>query len=242
MHIYGDRRKPEEVRTSIQKYPHEIFQQIRTPIGINSIFAREGNISFRESWPDTTEPGTIIMNHVNAHIGNISNDTSNGGQTKPTQIDGDLKLMGEGFLSYNLTYQLMNPEISMNIHGHAGSMDASVLNNYLALTEPFTLSGVVESADFNIDIKNNYMTGILIPQYDSLHVKFFRWDKFPPGLVSFLANALFMRSHNTPTLDHPLHQAEISAEIDRSTSLFWAIWLPIRSGIGSIIRIPEWVW
>jgi len=242
LHVYGDRRRPEAPRTSIEKYPHEIFQQVRIPLGIKSVGAYNGNISFRESWPDTTEPGTITMTHVNVRIGEISNDTMKNGLSKVTPITGDLKIMNQGLVRFNLDYKLMNPVLDLKIYGDAGSMDASLLNNYLALTEPFTLSGVVRSAQFNIELKNNLMTGTLVPQYDSLHVKFFRWDKFPPGFVSFLANALFMRSHNIPALDHPLHSGEISSDIDRNVSLFWAVWLPIRSAIGSVVRIPEWVW
>lgn len=241
MNVYGDRRRPEEPRIKSDKYPHEFFQQVRMPVGIKHIVVQDGGITFRESWPDTSAPGTITLNHVNARVGAISNDRSIT-DTISTPIVGDLKIMNAGLVSFNIGYQLLNPHLTLNAHGKVGSMDAALLNEYLALTEPFTLTGIVRSADFNIDLKNNFMTGTIVPQYDSLHVKFFRWDRFPPGFVSFLANALFMRSHNIPEKDHPLHTAEISALLEPNVSLFWALWQPIRSGIGSIVRIPEWVW
>ena len=212
------------------------------PLRLKSVNVGEGNITFRESWPDTSTPGTITLNHVNAHIGTVTNDTTMTADTLITPINGDMMVMNAGLLTFNIGYQLLNPQLTLSCNGHLGSMDASVFNQYLALTEPFTLTGVVRAADFNIVLHDNVMSGTLIPQYDSLNVKFFRWDRFPPGFVSFLANALFMRSHNTAERDHPLHTSEIFATLDRSGSLFWGLWLPIRSAIGSIVRIPEWVW
>jgi hypothetical protein len=164
------------------------------------------------------------------------------GDTMSTPIEGEFKIMNAGLTRFNIGYQLLNPHLTVDLRGTLGSMDASLFNNYLAQTEPFTLTGNVRSAAFSIKLKDSLMTGALTPQYDSLHVKFFRWDRFPPGLVSFLANSLFMRSHNTPELDHPLATAEISAVLEQNVSLFWALWQPIRNGIGSVVRIPEWVW
>ncbi|MDP4229391.1 MAG: hypothetical protein Q8916_03180 [Bacteroidota bacterium] len=242
MHVYGDRRRPEEPRTSSDKFPHELFRMIQIPVGMKAVVLREGEIRFRESWPDTTEPGTITLSHVNARLGAISNDLRIAGDTVSTPISGNLMVMNAGKVSFTGEYQFLNPHLHLDIHGTAGSMDASILNEYLALTEPFTLTGTIRSAQINIELRDNLMTGTLIPQYDSLHVKFFRWDRFPPGFVSFLANGLFMRSHNIPELDHPLHVGEISAILQPNVSLFWALWQPIRSAIGSVVRIPEWVW
>ena len=242
MHVYGDRRRPEEPRLVSDKFPHEIFRQIRMPVGLKKVVLREGDIRFRESWPDTTAPGTITIDHVNARIGAISNDRSIAGDSLSTPIDGSLMIMNAGLVNFTMDYQFLNPHLMLRMRGNVGSMDASLLNEYLALTEPFTLTGNVRSAQFNISLKDDQMTGALVPQYDSLHVKFFRWDRFPPGFVSFLANALFMREHNVPELDHPLHRGEISATLQPNVSLFWALWQPIRSAMGSVIRIPEWVW
>jgi len=210
-------------------------------VGLKHIAAQEGEITFRESWPDTNVPGTITLDHVNARIGKISNDRRNS-DTTPTPIEGDLRIMNAGLVKFDIDYQLMNPHLTMGVRGTLGSMNASLFNEYLAQTEPFTLTGHVHSAVFNIDLKDSAMTGIIVPQYDSLHVKFFRWDRFPPGFVSFFANTLIMRSHNTPERDNPLATAEISAILDPDVNIFWSVWHPIRSGIGSIVRIPEWVW
>jgi len=242
MQAYGDRRRPEELRTKIEKYPHELFQQIKTPVGINRITSRDGDIRFRENWPDTTAPGTITLNHINARIGAVSNDRRHGNDSISTPIDGDLRIMNAGLISFRVAYQMQNPHFRVDAVGKIGSMNASLLNEFLAETEPFVLSGSIHSADFALHIKDSLMTGTLTPQYDSLHVKFFRWDKFPPGFVSFLANTFFMRDHNTPERDNPLFTANISAIIDRRGSVLWGLWKPIRSGIGSVVRIPEWVW
>jgi hypothetical protein len=241
LNLYGDRRRPEEPRTIRDKFPQELFQEIRMPLTVKHVVAQEGEITFSESWPDTSVPGRITFDHVNAHIGALSNDRSNG-DTMSTSIDGDLKIMNAGLVKFNIAYQLLNPHLTMDVHGTLGRMDASVFNEYLVRTEPFTVTGHIHSAHFNIKLQDSLMTGMLAPDYDSIHVTFFRWDKFPPGLVSFLANALIMRTHNTLDKDNELHTAEISAILDPNVNQFWALWQPIRSGIGSIVHIPEWVW
>ena len=243
LHVYGDRRHPEAPHVSMAKYPHELFQQIRMPIDIGRIDAHDGFIRFRESWPDTTAPGTITLTHVNAHVGKLATQRSSRNDTAWTPIDGDFMMMNAGLVRFNIGYQLLNTQLSVVCRGSVGAMDAALFNEFLAQTEPFTLTGVVRSADFNFALHDTMMTGTLAPVYDSLHVKFFRWDRFPPGFVSFFANALFMRSHNSLDRgDNPLATADISARIDPDVSLFWALWHPIRNGIGDIIRIPDWVW
>ncbi len=242
MQIYGDRRKPEEARTVRDKFPHELFQQIKMPIGVQSVVAQNGEIAFRESWADANEPGEVLLSGINARIKNISNDNNASSQSKATLIEGDLKLMNAALVNFTIAYKMMNPQLSMDISAKAGGMDLSLLNKYLALTEPFIVKGVLRDADVSIDLNGNMMKGIITPRYDSLDVQFFRWDKFPPGIFSFIANTFFMRSHNTTERDIPIHSGEISTELDRSVSLFWALWHPIRAAISSVVRIPEWVW
>jgi hypothetical protein len=241
LNIYGDRRRPEEPRTTRDKFPQELFQEIRMPLTVKHVVAQDGEITFSESWPDTSVPGRITFDHVNARIGELSNDRSLG-DTMSTSINGDLKIMNVGLVKFNIAYQLLNPHLTMDVRGTLGKMDASVFNEYLVRTEPFTVTGHIHSAKFNIKLQDSLITGTLAPEYDSIHVTFFRWDKFPPGFVSFFANALIMRTHNSYEKDNELHTAEISAIIDPNVNQFWALWHPIRSGIGSIVRIPEWVW
>ena len=241
LNIYGDRRRPEEPHTIKDKFPQELFQEIRMPLNVKHVKAQDGEISFSESWPDTSVPGTIAFDHVNASIGELSNDR-NISDTASTVIHGDMKIMNAGLVTFTIAYQLLNPHLTMDVRGTLGSMDASVFNEYLERTEPFTVTGHIRSAHFNIKLQDSLMTGTLAPDYDSIHVTFFRWDKFPPGFVSFFANAFIMRTHNTLAKDNELHTAEISAILDPNVNQFWALWHPIRSGIGSIVRIPEWVW
>lgn len=241
LNIYNDRRHPEAPRKTIERYPQELFQLVRMPVGIKQTLLNDGRISYRESWPDTNTPGTIILTRVNARVTNISTDRGFG-DTATTKIDGNLMIMNAGLITFRLDYQLLNPHLFVDVQGTVGPMDASLFNEYLTYSEPFTLTGNVHSAIFDFSLRDSLMTGTIAPQYDSLHVKFFRWDRFPPGFVSFFANTIFMRSHNTPELDNPLATARISAILDPNANMFWALWHPIRSGIGSIIRIPEWVW
>ncbi len=241
MHVYGDRRRPEKPRISVDRFPHELFQEIRMPVGVQRVVLHDGNIRFRESWPDTTTPGTLTFDHINARVGRISNDAKLA-DTTVTPIEGDMKIMDAGHIDFSVGYQLLNPQLAMDIRGTVGSMDAALFNDFLAQSEPFVLTGRVYSAEFQIALRDSMMTGTLAPQYDSLHVKFFRWDRFPPGFVSFFANALIMRSHNTIELDSPIKTATMRARLDPNVNIFWSVWKPIRDGIGDVMRIPDWVW
>ncbi|MEP7235481.1 MAG: hypothetical protein ABI778_09320 [Ignavibacteriota bacterium] len=241
-HIYGDRRSATKVRIENSPYPHQRFQKITMPLGIKRINLLDGDFTFRERWPDSTFPGRIPFDRVNLQIGPISNDKKLTTDSTPTTIVGSMRMMNKGEINFTLDYQLLNPQMRVDVLGDIGSIDAALFNEYLARTEPFTLTGNIRSAEVDIHVTGDLMTGFLVPVYDSLRVSFFRWDKFPPGLVSFLANALFMRTHNIPELDHPLHKGEISATIAKDVSLFWGLWLPLRNAIGSVVRIPEWVW
>jgi hypothetical protein len=240
--VFGDRRQPEEPRTKKDKFPHELLQQIRMPFGINQLLIHGGDVTFSERWYDTASPATITLNDINLRVGSVSNRNITKSAPMSTSIAGDMKFLNTGLVSLTAEYQLMNPHLALDLQGKLGSMDASVLNDFLARSEPFTLTGKIQSADFNFHLSGPYMSGMITPQYDSLVVTFFRWDGFPPGFFSFFANTFFMRSHNTLPQDDPLHKAEISTTLDPDVNAFWALWHPIRSGIGDIVRIPEWVW
>ncbi|HEY6170928.1 MAG TPA: hypothetical protein VIX80_01595, partial [Candidatus Kapabacteria bacterium] len=242
INIFGDRRQPEEPRTKKDKYPHELLQEIRMPFGLNQLLIHGGDLTFSERWYDTASPATITLNDINLRVGAVSNRSPTKTAPISTPIVGDMKFLNAGLVSLTAEYQLMNPYLALKVDGKLGSMDASVLNDFLVRSEPFTLTGRIQSADFSFQLNSSLMTGVITPQYDSLVVTFFRWDGFPPGFFSFFANTFFMRSHNTPPEDDPLHKAEISSVLDPNVSAFWALWHPIRSGIGDIVRIPEWVW
>jgi hypothetical protein len=153
-----------------------------------------------------------------------------------------MKVMAQAPVKYKIAYELNNPEFNLEMLGEAGSADASLFNNFLGKIEPFTLSGNIRSVEFGLQVKDTTLTGRVVPVYDSLNVMFFRWDKFPPGMFSWLANSIFMRSHNTTDGNNTLAIGEINSPIDRRTNLYWSLWHPIRSAIGDVVRIPEWVW
>lgn len=240
--IFGDRRQPEEPRTKKDKYPQELFQMVRMPVGINKVITNNGSIIFSERWYDTASPAMMTLDQIHVTLGALSNQRTKTSDTTTTPIIGSMRILHAGLINFTAEYQLMKPYLDLDVRGTLGGLDASVLNDFLVRSEPFTLTGIVHSAEFDLHLKGSLMTGSITPQYDSLVVTFFRWDGFPPGFFSFFANTFFMRSHNTAQQDDPLHKAEISTTLDPNVNAFWALWHPIRSGVGDIVRIPEWVW
>jgi hypothetical protein len=237
--IYSDKRKPEAEKKTEEVYPHEMFQYVKMPFTINRVTLRNGGILYGEHWPDVDESGQISIDTINAVIGPLSNQIP---IDSPTTIDGSMKIMAQAPVEYKISYELNNPRFNLEMMGKAGAADASLFNNFLGKIEPFTLRGNVQSAEFGISIKDSQMTGRVVPIYDSLTVDFFRWDKFPPGVFSWLANSIFMRSHNTTNGTEPPAIGEINTMLDRQTNIYWSLWHPIRSAIGDVVRIPEWVW
>ncbi|HET9137103.1 MAG TPA: hypothetical protein VFO76_10730 [Candidatus Kapabacteria bacterium] len=237
--IYSDKRKPEAEQKTDEVYPHEMFQYVKMPFAINRVTLRNGGILYGEHWPEVDESGQISIDTINAVIGPLSNQIP---IDSPTTINGSMKIMSQAPVEYKISYELNNPRFNLEMMGKAGAADASLFNNFLGKIEPFTLRGNVQSAEFGISIKDSQMTGRVVPIYDSLTVDFFRWDKFPPGVFSWLANSIFMRSHNTTNGTEPPAIGEINTMLDRKTNIYWSLWHPIRSAIGDVVRIPEWVW
>ena len=240
--IYGNKTLPSDTARARIDYPHELFQMIHCPLGLQALVVRNGEITFRERWPHRVEPAMIALEAINARVGPISNDKSPGYESRETNVIGDIKIMGEAPLHFDMKYALMDPRFHLDLKAKLDQADAALLNQYLEESEPFMLSGSVHSADFDFQVRDSMITGKLVPIYDSLRVKFFLWDKFPPGLVSMIANSLIMRTHNTPERDNPVETGTISAKLDRYENLFWSLWIPIRNSVSGIVNIPEWVW
>ncbi len=224
-------------------FPQEAFQQIKTIVGFKSVVVDNGDLAFSERWPSGSESGKITMDNINASIGPISNDPRITTPTTPTVITGDMRIMGAGFFTYTIDYQLMNPKLAIEARGRVDSMNASVFNDYLIHAEPFKLTGgIIQSAEFQLSIEDSVMKGMMLPLYDNLRVEFFRYDGFPPGLFSLLANYIYMRSHNSVEKDHPPMTAQITGVISRDDNFFWSMWLPVRKAVSSVVGIPGWVW
>ncbi len=241
--VFADKRHDRAPHVVPEVFPHEAFQHIPALVGIKSVILRDGEVDFRERWPAGSEPGKISMDNINATIGPISNDPSTTTQTTPTTIVGDMTVMGAGFFNYRIDYELLNPKLAIEVKARLDSMNVSMFNDYLIHAEPFKLTGgLIQSAEFQLSVKDSLMHGLLLPLYDNLRVEFFRYDGFPPGLFSLLANYIYMRSHNTLEKDHPPKSAEISAVISRDQNFFWSLWLPVRSAVSSVVGIPLWVW
>jgi hypothetical protein len=241
--LFADKRLESPPRTEKEIFPQEAFQHITTLFGFKSVVVNDGDVSFSERWPSGSESGKISMDSIHATMGPISNDPSIVTPTTPTEINGDMRIMGAGFFSYKIDYQLLNPQLAIQARGRVDSMNASVFNDYLIHAEPFKLTGgLIQSAEFQIAINDSTMSGMLLPLYDNLRVEFFRYDGFPPGLFSLLANYIYMRSHNSVEKDHPPMTAKIDGVISRDDNFFWSLWLPVRTAVSSVVGIPHWVW
>jgi len=226
MEVYRDKRLPlPENRRP--KMPQETIRDLGFYLKLDSVHMEKSNVTYKEFATKGKQEGYITIENINAHVANISNDSSFLARGIKTPVTASALIMGEGLLTANFEFDLDDPLGQYTFGGTMYSLDIESLNPMLENVVFVKIkSGIAKRVDFNVEANSYFARGRMKFLYNNLHVSLLDKETLKKGLDermgSFLANTFVLKSNN-PRFFIP-RKGKIFYIRDTSRSIFhyWA--------------------
>jgi len=231
--IRVDRTKPRGEPTPV-KLPHQSLQTTK-PLRIDRVHLTRSAIRFSERAIDGVRFGVLPFTDLDAVISNVSNDPQWMSRARACEIDVRARFAGAAPLLVRFDYDLAAPGLNLSYRGSIARMPASALNPFLVSLEGVRIrDGLLDSADFQVDVRDDMARGRLLLLYHDLEIetldKVSRDRDLSDALHTFIFNHFKLRARN-PHEDKPALVAPLAHRRLPETPLFKFIWLTLRDGV-----------
>ncbi|QIL39581.1 DUF748 domain-containing protein [Pedobacter sp. HDW13] len=238
----GLKQKP--VENKIGRFPHQLLQRVNMPILVQKIQVKDVGINYAVYNNESNQKGQITFQHTSGFIKNATNLQKIKAINPVMEANLTTYLCGQGKLDVNFVFDLTANDGAFSYNGTLHSFNARVLNQ---ITKPLGLvrinRGNVDQLKFNFKANDSGAKGTVAFSYYDLSVALMRNDPekdhlVTRGLLSFLANALIIKSEN-PGPDGKLIPLSVNYSRPANTSFFSMIWRSLFTGIKYSIGITE---
>ena len=224
---------------AVTRLPQYYVAGMTKPLQIDWLKVSRSGLRFTEREVDGTRFGTLPFDSIEATVANLSN-VRRGGTNGSSIIDLRMLLAGAGPVVAHFEYDLSKPELNMKYHGSIGRMDGRAFNQMLEELEGYRIrSGRLDSAWFEVDVKDDVATGKLKLLYDNFEIETLDKNTGEQSLGdwfrSLIANKLKLHEDN-PAGDDPPRTAALRLRRGEFP-IFKFIWVTLRGGIQEIIGL-----
>jgi hypothetical protein len=239
--VYLDLRLPPDP-TGHPLFPNEALRSVQFPLSVDTIRLTDGTVSYREHYPAYTDPATVTFEQITATVASVSNDTAKDPSNQPrTVLTATLALMGAGTSSVVVESPLYQRSFYMRSHGTVSRMDLSTFNRFLSRSEHVRITGgMLDSLWYSMDVRQSSANGELTVLYHNLAIEV---DNLGGGVIkntgdavkTFVANALALKPHNSPTEGDTIRTASITYQRSGKESFFRFYWRTILGGLAHTV-------
>ncbi len=160
-------------KSNYRRLPIEELRGAPLSIKIDSLILKNGRIDYSEQIPGNNFSGAIFFSKVNGSITNINNDFIEISKNPYCNLNLNGYLMGAASFKLNLALDQTSVTDSFTAEGTVGSLNLSLFNNLLLQNADVKLeSGILKSAEFQIQGNNDRASGTMTMLYNDLKVLF----------------------------------------------------------------------
>ncbi|WP_316830298.1 hypothetical protein [Pedobacter aquatilis] len=243
--VFNNNNLPKQQSESrIGKYPHQLLQKIGAPVRVDKIQLKDVDISYAVYNKESEQRGRISFEHTSGTISNVTNIDKVKAVKPIMQASLNSYLMGQGKLDVDFKFNLAANTGDFSYNGVLQNFNARVLNQ---ITKPLGLvrinRGNVDKLRFDFKADDFGSKGTVGFSYFDLSVALMKNDPTKDhlvkrGLISFLANALIIKSEN-PGPDGKLIPVKVNYVRPENTSFFNMIWKTLFIGVKYSVGITE---
>ncbi|SEW20528.1 AsmA family protein [Chitinophaga arvensicola] len=237
--IYRDRTLPMPPGNKLGQYPHQLLAKLNTPLNIDTLNGSNINLQYTELSPVTGKAGKINFSHVHGRFHHITNIDSLVAKNKHMTADLDAVFMQSGKLTARFDFLLNDKAGRFDVAGQLNNMNGKDLN---VITQPLGKIEIkscdIRELTFNIKGDERKASGHVKLLYQNLKIAVLKQDKDHEGykrkgLISFVANALVIKSDN-PLKDEKVRTADVNYTRDIQKSFFNLVWKTLFTGVKDI--------
>jgi hypothetical protein len=236
--ILLNKDKPSDENLANPRMPNEIFSSMKEIISIDSLQIINGQLKYYERFAVNAPLGVITFSKFKISASRIANHTE---KPETTMIRGDGLFMNSTAMKIFMAIPLTSKDFSLQYSGSLGRMNVSDLNVFLEPVENRIIkSGVIQYANYNIDVNSGRASGNLRVAYDDLGIAISNKKiGYDLGLVNrisnFIGDMFIIRTTNLPDENGSMKIGEINYTRDPGDYFFQYLWFSLRSGIGDVV-------
>ena len=199
--IFKDKELPipaDQYRPMLQ----DAIKGIALPFLIDTIDIADFTVHFSSRLSSDMPEGSISFNEITGKSGNLTNIDTILFDHSELKLKSSTKIMNDGLLTANFTFNMIDPENSFAFDGHLTSMSARDFNSLLEATAYVKIeSGDIKDIDLSAAGDNFYALGKMTFQYNDLKVstinkRNLKTTGMGKVVKTFFANAFVVKKNN----------------------------------------------
>ena len=235
--ILINKNKPSKVDSSKPLMPQEALLALENKVVIDSATLTNTRLTYGELFSHSSTPAFLTWDSVQATATNISNQRR--GDTM--SVDARGIFMEEGLMTLSVVIPIRAPDASFRYSGFLTSMPLVALNPFLEIADQIRLkSGMLQRADFSVDVKNGRATGAVWAQYEDLTIA--ALDKrtrsengLAEQLATVISNLVQIRGTNMPDDSGSVTIGRIRYPARKDLEFLQILWFALRNGLGDVV-------
>lgn len=232
--IFKDKRMPME-EDVLKKMPQELLLEISSEVNIGEIEVIEGTVQYEEFPEKGMIPGVIEFGNLNATLNPFI--LANGDmENHSVHVNGSLRLNGLAQLNVNMVFGFEAP-YPIHVEASIGEFELSLVNSILESNAFVTVeSGIIRGGEWYFTADKKHAIGSMSLRYNDLKVRLLDERTLLNGkgrkkILTFVVNALALRSNNPRKLFNRLITSTIYEQRDKSKFVFNYLWKATFSGL-----------
>lgn len=229
--VYKDKTKPEPPFKK-RHLPVTALKTVPFSLSIDTVEVKNSTITINEKSALSNQVGELTFNHLNAHIYDFSNDSTQMKKNKFMLVNANFKIMKAAPVSFQAKFDLTSPTDKHFVHATVGKTDATVFNKLLS---PLLLvkikSGEILKMDFAYTADDNGCEGKMDFEYEDFKIDIYNSEEHDKkqGLLSLAANTVIKSTNKKESGSYS--QGVIKTERAQNKAIFPYIWNAVQSGI-----------
>jgi hypothetical protein len=233
--------KPFNKNSTKPKMPNEALSLMKEIVKVDSLKIINGRLKYCERFVIGATAGVITFKKVNVSAFGITNSKVD---PDTTIILADGVFMNSAEMKLHMKIPLASKDFSLKYSGSLSTMDATELNSFIEPSEHQRIkSGIIQSANFNINVNSGQANGSLWVIYKDLSIVIINEETgSEKGLfnqvASFFGKVFVVRSENLPDEKGSMKIGEIKYVRHPDDYFIQYLWFSLRNGIAVVVGFP----
>ncbi|WP_114748323.1 hypothetical protein [Pleomorphovibrio marinus] len=232
--IFRDKRLPKD-EDKVKPMPQQLMMDVKMDVNVDEINIENGKVTYEEFPEKGLVPGKISFHEINAKMSpiHLGEEMQNG---EVVRIRASSKLNGIAQLNINLE-MLFEPPYPIKVEASVDTFELALINSILETNAFVTVErGVIKGGEWYFTANEERAIGEMTLKYNDLKVRLLdertlERGRGRKGVLTFVINALALRSNNPRKIFNRLVSSPIYETRDTNRFVFNYLWKATFSGL-----------
>ncbi|MCC5937706.1 MAG: hypothetical protein JJU34_10515 [Lunatimonas sp.] len=232
--MFRDKRMP-RAEDIFRKMPQQLMREIEAYVEVEEILVENGSVTYEEFPENGMIPGRISFTSMEASLRPFQLSKEQGPR-ETMRLDATMMLNHAARLNVNLLLGFDDP-YPVKVEASVGEFELSEINSILETNAFITVeSGLIRGGEWHFTADKNRAIGEMTLRYNDLKVRLLdertlEVARGRKGVLTFVVNALALRSNNPRKLFNRLVSSNIYHRRDTDKFIFNYMWKATFSGL-----------